>query len=66
MDINCVWIFSTILFETSLILRKTERDMIKNVFLVNDQLDALFLMYLFHACMCFEQRVLIIRRAKLY
>jgi hypothetical protein len=25
-----------------------------------------FLMYLFYACTCFEQQVLIIRRAKLY
>jgi hypothetical protein len=38
-----------------------------DVILVNDQLDALcFLMYLFHASTCFEQQVLIIRRAKLY
>ena len=34
-------------------------------FLVNDQLDAFFPMYLFHACTCFEQQVLIIRRVKL-
>jgi hypothetical protein len=33
--------------------------------LVNDQLDALFSMYLFHASTCFEQQVLIIRRIKL-
>ena len=33
--------------------------------LVNDQLDALFSMYLFHASACFEQQVLIIRRIKL-
>jgi hypothetical protein len=33
-------------------------------FLVNDQLDALFSMYLFHASTCFEQQVLIIRRIK--
>jgi hypothetical protein len=34
----------------------------------NDQLDALFLnvFILFYACTCFEQQVLIIRRAKLY
>jgi hypothetical protein len=37
-----------------------------DVILDNDQLDALFLMYLFHATTCFEQQVLIIRRAKLH
>jgi hypothetical protein len=36
-----------------------------DVILVNDQLDALFSMYLFHASTCFEQKVLIIRRIKL-
>jgi hypothetical protein len=36
-----------------------------DVILVNDQLDALFSMYLFHASTCFEQQVLIIRRIKL-
>ena len=35
-----------------------------DVILVNDQLDALFSKYLFHACTCFEQ-VIIIRRIKL-
>jgi hypothetical protein len=34
--------------------------------LVNDQLDALFSMYLLHASTCFEQQVLIIRRIKFY
>jgi hypothetical protein len=33
--------------------------------LVNDQLDALFSVYLFQASTCFEQKVLIIRRIKL-
>jgi hypothetical protein len=37
-----------------------------DVILVNDQLEALFLMYLFHGSTCFEQQVLIIRRSKLY
>ena len=32
----------------------------------NNQLDALFLICLFHASTCFEQQVLIIRRTKLY
>jgi hypothetical protein len=36
-----------------------------DVILVNDQTDALFSMYLFHAPTCFEQQVLIIRRIKL-
>jgi hypothetical protein len=36
-----------------------------NVILVNDQLDVLFSVYLFHASTCFEQQVLIIRRIKL-
>jgi hypothetical protein len=35
------------------------------VILVNDQLDALFSMFLFHASTCFEQQVLIIRRIKI-
>jgi hypothetical protein len=34
--------------------------------LVNDQLDALFLNVFMYASTCFEQQVLIIRRAKLY
>ena len=33
--------------------------------LVNDQLDALFSLYLFYATTCFEKQVLIIRRIKL-
>jgi hypothetical protein len=37
-----------------------------DVILVNDQLDALFSMYLFHASTCSEQQVLIIRRIKFY
>jgi hypothetical protein len=40
-------------------------DLHLDVILVNDQLDALFSMYLFHASTCFEQQVLIIRRIKL-
>ena len=36
-----------------------------DVILVNDQLDALFSIYLFHAPTSFEQQVLIIRRIKL-
>jgi hypothetical protein len=36
-----------------------------DVILVNDQLDALFSVYLLHASTCFEQQVLIIRRIKL-
>jgi hypothetical protein len=36
-----------------------------DVILVNDQLYALFSMYLFHASTCFEQQVLIIRRTNL-
>jgi hypothetical protein len=32
----------------------------------NDQLDALFLNVFIYASTCFEQQVLIIRRAKLY
>jgi hypothetical protein len=36
-----------------------------DVILVNDQLDALFSMCLFHASTRFEQQVLIIRRIKL-
>jgi hypothetical protein len=37
-----------------------------DVILVNNQPDTLFLMCLFHAPKCFEQQVLIIRRAKFY
>jgi hypothetical protein len=36
-----------------------------DIILVNDQLDALFSMYIFHASTCYEQKVLIIRRIKL-
>jgi hypothetical protein len=36
-----------------------------DVVLVNDQLDALFSMYLFHASTCSEQQVPIIRRITL-
>jgi hypothetical protein len=36
-----------------------------DVILVNDQFDAVFSMYVFHASTCFEQQVLIIRRIKL-
>ena len=37
----------------------------QSLILVNDQLDALFPMCLFHASTCFEQQVLIMRRIKL-
>ena len=45
-------------------LRKKIR-LLFHVILINDQLDALFSMYLFHASTCFEQQVLIITRIKL-
>jgi hypothetical protein len=40
-------------------------EVMRGLNLVNDQLDALFSMYLFHASTCFELQVLTIRRIKL-
>jgi hypothetical protein len=64
----CVLIFCTYLSKKLFILRRTERDIMKYLyrFWLMTNLTHSFLMYLFHASTCFEQQVLIIRRAELY